>query len=418
MTEQPFRTGFRSEGLKFSPQFNAFHTKVNAVFSELPSTSSLNWKDTHCIHRLKTTIMGESIFYQIAITLIPKIGPVLAKTLISYCGGVEAVFRTPKKQLLAIPGIGPALVDAITRGGWESTVEKELYFIEQHQIQTFFYLEKDYPSRLKHYPDAPLLLYFKGNASLNHLRTVGVIGTREPSFYGKALCEELVEALAPYQAQIISGLAFGVDITAHRAALQSGQETIGVLGNGLQQIYPFHHREIAMRMIDQGGLLTELPSFKGPDREHFPMRNRIVAALSDAVIVVETATKGGSMITARLANDYNKDVFAFPGRVGDPKSEGCNLLIKSHRAHLIEQVEDLVYTLRWEPQTPQQTELFVELDEAEKQVVQLVRAKPEISVDELAYEMAHPISQLAPLLLSLEFKGMVRALPGNRYVAM
>jgi DNA processing protein len=295
---------------------------------------------------------------------------------------------------------------------------KELYFIEQHQIQTFFYLEKDYPSRLKHYPDAPLLLYFKGNASLNHLRTVGVIGTREPSFYGKALCEELVEALAPYQAQIISGLAFGVDITAHRAALQSGQETIGVLGNGLQQIYPFHHREIAMRMIDQGGLLTELPSFKGPDREHFPMRNRIVAALSDAVIVVETATKGGSMITARLANDYNKDVFAFPGRVGDPKSEGCNLLIKSHRAHLIEQVEDLVYTLRWEPQTPQQTELFVELDEAEKQVVQLVRAKPEISVDELAYEMAHPISQLAPLLLSLEFKGMVRALPGNRYVAM
>lgn len=361
----------------------------------------------------------EEKLYQIALTLIPKVGPVTARNLVSYCGSTEAVFKGNKKTLLKIPGIGPQLCDNILNKKVFEKAEQELAFIEKHNIKTLFYLDEEYPKRLQHLTDSPTLLYYKGNTSLNASRNVAIVGTRQPSAHGIRICEELVEGLTAYNINIISGLAYGIDITAHRSCLSLNIPTIGVLGHGLNEIYPPQHKNVAQEMISNGGLLSEYPSYMRPDREHFPMRNRIVAGLCDALIVVETKRKGGSMITASIANDYNKDVFAVPGRLKDKNAEGCNWLIKTHRAALIEKADDVAYIMRWEALDNQksiQHQLFIEYSEDEKIVVDLLKQQESASIDELTSKTKLASSKMAGLLLELEFKGAIRTLPGKRYV--
>lgn len=362
--------------------------------------------------------MTEKVF-QLALTLIPKVGPVTARNLISYCGDAQSVFEASDKFLLKIPGIGPQMIRYIKNDKLIASAEAELDFLAQHDITPLFYLDKSYPARLNHLPNSPAMLYYKGNTSLNAPRTVAIVGTRKPSPYGLKLCEEFVEALAQYQLTIISGLAYGIDIAVHKACLKHNIPTIGVLGHGLKQIYPPSHKSTALAMMQHGGLLTEYTSDTRPDKEHFPMRNRIVAGLCDALIVIETQQKGGSMITATIANDYNKDVFAVPGRIKDKCSSGCNLLIKSHRAYLIEHIRDLAYIMRWEELDAQknvQQQLFVELNKDEKLVVDLLKQQEKMSIDQLTHAMKLPNSKIAGLLLELEFKGVIKPIPGSNYV--
>jgi DNA processing protein len=360
-----------------------------------------------------------SVLHQIAITRIPHVGNILVKTLISYCGGIEEVFRARKKELLKIPGIGETVADSVVQNDTFAEAEKELTFIEKHQIKVFFYLDKNYPQRLRQLPDSPPILYFKGNANLDHERTIGIVGTRQPTPHGVAICEEIVDGLKGYNVLTISGLAYGIDVTAHRKSLECGIPTIGVMGNGFRQIYPATHRSVAEKMLQSGGLLTEFAHYVRPDRENFPMRNRIIAGLSDAVIVVETATSGGSIITAQLANDYNKDVFAVPGRVKDKFSQGCNQLIKSNRAALLESAADVAYVMGWNggnSTKSRQASLFVELSDTEQKVVDLLRQEEVIGIDQLMYLSQLSNSALAALLLELEFKGVVKSLPGKQYM--
>ncbi|MEM8910108.1 MAG: DNA-processing protein DprA, partial [Bacteroidota bacterium] len=344
-----------------------------------------------------------------------QIGAVLAKQLIAYCGSAEAVFKSKRRTLLKVPGIGPHLVDNIIKQDPYQLAVRELAFIEQHQIQPLYFLDDAYPYRLRQVPDCPILLYYKGTADLNHSRIVSIVGTRKPSPRGQAICAELVSELKQYGVLIISGLAYGVDITAHRQCLIHDIPTVGVLGHGLARIYPASHRNIARQMIAQGALLTEYTSDVEPKRAHFPMRNRIVAGLCDALIVIETAKKGGSIITAELANAYNKDVFAIPGRLSDAKSQGCLHLIKTHRAALMESAKDIAYVMRWEKKEDTQEgqqQLFAALSTNEKSIIQLLKQTDYLGIDHLSAEMKMSTSDMAHLLLEMEFKGMIKTLPG------
>lgn len=362
------------------------------------------------------------LLYKVALTKIPLVGAVTAKILVSYCGGVREVFEAKKADLLKIPSIGQSIVNNITDSKVIEEAEQELTFIEKNAIKPLFYLSKDYPQRLRNLSDAPIMLYYRGTADLNSNRTIGIIGTRTPTPYGLSMCEELVNGLLPYKPLIISGLAYGIDVAAHKKSLESKLETVAVLGHGLARIYPAQHKKVALEMMEQGGLVTEFASHVGPERENFPMRNRIVAGLCDALIVVETAQKGGSIITVQQANGYNRDVFAVPGRVKDKFSQGCNFLIKKSMALLVENAEDVVATLRWSREdngqtpAPVQGRLFEELSEPEKQVIDLIQEAEEIGVDQLSYASKISQGDLASLLLNLEFKGLVRSLPGKRYV--
>lgn len=363
----------------------------------------------------------EDLLYKIALIKTTGIGAVTARTLLSYCGSAQGVFEATKKELLKIPSIGEITTKAILEKTAFSEAEKELHFIEKNDIKALFYTDKAFPQRLRHYNDCPFLLFYKGNADLNYPRTVGIIGTRDATPQGKAICEEIVEGLQPYGVHIISGLAYGIDVTAHRKSVALQIPNIGVLGNGMNRLYPAEHSSIAMKMIECGGILTEYTSDTKSKAEHFPMRNRIVAALSDALIVVETAAKGGSMITADLAFGYNKDVFAVPGRLKDKYSEGCNALIKTEKARLIESAKDVAYIMRWEQMDAQkviQHQLFLDLTTEEDVVFQLIKQHENISIDELSFKSKYPPSELATLLLTLEFKGAICSLPGKRYLAI
>ncbi|MEM8527599.1 MAG: DNA-processing protein DprA [Bacteroidota bacterium] len=359
------------------------------------------------------------LLYKIAITKIPMVGAVTAKNLISYCGGVRAVFEAKKRELLRVPGIGEQTASSIVQQDVLKTAEKEIEFMEQHDIQSFFYLDDDYPSRLKYYNDAPAILYYRGTTDLNVQRMVAIVGTRKPSIHGVAICEELVENLKAYGVTIISGLAYGIDVTAHRKCLEQRTDTIGVMGSGLGFIYPAQHRQVAERMVEQGGLLTEYTHNLGPDREHFPARNRIIVGMCDALIVVETAMKGGSMISARKAIDYNKEVFAVPGRLRDNLSSGCNHLIRTGQSHLLQNASDIAEALNWDVQSQnQQRSLFVELTSQEQSIVDALKGKEHLGLDSLSYATKMATSQLAGILLDLEFRGVIRSLPGKRYVLM
>lgn len=363
--------------------------------------------------------MDQNRLSLLALHFIPGIGDYLIRQLISYCGSAERVFKLPKGKLQKIPGVGLVTAEAITQGKPFSHAEKEIRLAEKEKVDLLFFTDANYPSRLRQVNDAPTLLYAKGKMDLENLKTVAIVGTRKATAYGKECVENLVRDLMPHDALIVSGLAYGIDIHAHKVAVKSNLPTVGVMGSGMDVIYPSSHREVATKMMEHGGLLTEHPFGTQPDAHNFPARNRIVAALSDAVIIVEAAEKGGALITADIANSYNKDVFAMPGNIKQSHSAGCNNLIKSNRAHLLTSVRDLEYIMNWDAGSKPAKKETPSLDgfsPDEQLILQtLLDNNKQLMIDEISWKTNLPIGKLASLLLTLEFKGMIASLPGKIY---
>jgi DNA processing protein len=352
-----------------------------------------------------------------ALHFVPGIGNYLFRQLISYCGGADRVFKTPKGKLLKIPGIGAVTAESIRSGNTFHEATREFRRAEKDHVEIIFFIDKRYPSRLKVIEDSPSLLYIKGNVNLNHPRTIGIVGTRQATSYGKEMVEKTVAELIPHQAQIVSGLAYGIDIHAHKQALKHELSTVGILGSGIDVIYPASHQETARKMLESGGLVTENHFGAAPDAHNFPSRNRIIAGLCDALIIMEAAEKGGALITAEIANSYNKDVFAVPGNIGSSFSQGCNKLIKINKAHLFTSVRDLEYIMNWN--SPPQHALPPDLSSFpadERKVIELlmIRQAP-VMIDELSFQTGVPLNLLASVLLNLEFSGILLSLPGKQY---
>jgi len=358
--------------------------------------------------------------HKIALGLIPRIGDINARKLVSHFGSVEAVFQESYRNLTKIPGIGSGLAKYICDRSYLDTAEKEAEFVKKNSIRTFFYLDNDYPFRLRQCDDSPVVFFFKGTCNLDSSKILSVVGTRSATVRGKELCDEIIGRLAAGHPDliIVSGLAYGIDIAAHKAALANNLPTIGVLGNGLKTIYPSIHRSTAEAMLRNGGLLTDFLSDALPERNNFIKRNRIIAGLCDATLVVESGSKGGALITADIAASYNRDVFAVPGRPGDQWSSGCNNLIKSNKAALTESSDDIEYFLNWKSEKskpPVQRTLFSEMNDSEKQIYELLSKESEMNIDTICRSLDLPVHKLSPLLLQMEFKGLLKFYPGNIY---
>jgi DNA processing protein len=364
--------------------------------------------------------MDEEKLYQVALSLIPGVGNYLVKNLISYCGSARAVFTSSRPKLCKIPGIGPKTVESILKSNILQQAEQELLKANQQDARVLAYTDKDYPARLKQVADAPGILYYKGKAALNERRSVAIVGTRQATRYGKQLTEQLVSDLAPFQPLIISGLAYGIDIYAHRAALRSGLPTLGIMASGLDIIYPAVHKNTAMEMLEQGGLMSENSFGTQPEAFKFPERNRIIAGMADVVIVVEAAVKGGALITADLANSYDREVFAAPGSLYSPQSAGCNLLIKQTKAHMFTSVEDMAGILNWSLDRQQPTQKEISFDAGfnpqETLVIKILQEHPAgLHIDELSWRTQIAVTHMASTLLQLEFKNVIRSLPGKKF---
>jgi len=362
--------------------------------------------------------MNNDLLYQLALTQVPHIGDVHAKLLIQHYGNAEAVFKATKKHLEHIEGIGSVRASSIKHFTDFRCCEEEIVFIERYKVTPLFITDKEYPQRLLNCYDSPVLLFYKGTADLNKNKIVSIVGTRNNSAYGKDVCETMMEQLKSQDILIISGLAFGIDTIAHKAALKNGLSTVGVMAHGLDRIYPPQNKSLAKQMTTQGGLLTDFKSGTNPDKQNFPKRNRIVAGICDALLVIESAQRGGSLITAELANSYNKDVFAIPGRTTDTKSAGCNYLVKNNKASLITCADDLLHFMNWnEKQKPavKQRELFIELSPEEKIITNILRSAENCSIDELYLKSGLSSSAAAQALLMLEMQGVLVSLPGKMY---
>jgi DNA processing protein len=362
--------------------------------------------------------MATDLLYQIALTLIPNVGCVQAKILIENCGTVENIFKAKKKDLSAIENIGSVRANNIKSFQDFSAAEEEIKFIEKYKIQPLFITDKSYPQRLLHCYDAPTLLYYRGNANLNTSKIISVIGTRNNTDYGKQVTEKLLNDLKEQNVLIVSGLAFGIDAIAHKSALQNNMETVAVLAHGLHTIYPRQHKTLAKEIIQHGGLLTEFRNGIKPDRFNFPQRNRIVAGIADATIVIETAVKGGSIITAELANNYNRDVFALPGKTTDAKSAGCNYLIQNNKAVLFTDAKELMESLGWQAKKiskKEQAELFIELSDGEKIIISILKEKDVTHIDEINIRSNLSSSSIAAAILNLELQNVIAGLPGKMY---
>ena len=370
---------------------------------------------------------NDTLFHELALTLLPGIGPQLTRQLMSYGGSAKNVLLLPPGKLRRIPGVGHATVGILTGAEREKAFRKaeaDLKKAEKEGVEILFYTSKRFPSRLKQLPDAPVLLYYQGTADLNAPKTVALVGTRQATDYGREQTERIVKGLLPHRPLVISGLAYGIDIAAHRAALQEGLETVGVMATGLDKIYPHAHQKTAEKMREQGGLLTEFPFGTPPDRYNFPARNRIIAGLADGTVVVEAAAKGGALITAELALSYDRDVLAVPGNLGSAASEGCNALIKSNKAALYQEPLDLEQLLNWDAALHQSGKFRPapaysadDFEPTEFALITVLTAAPgrELHMDELAWKAQQPIHVVASLLLGLEFRGAVRALPGKKF---
>ncbi|MCX2741894.1 DNA-processing protein DprA [Pontibacter anaerobius] len=373
-------------------------------------------------------MVEEQNIYEVAITRMPGVGAQLTRLLVSYCGSPKAVFEAPPGKLLKIPGVGPKLIQNIRENSRSTLVQAEEWVkrADELEVQLLFYTSPKFPNRLKQIPDAPTLLYFRGNADLNQRRIVSMVGTRQITTYGQTVTERIIEDLKPFNVMIVSGLAYGVDVVAHRAALQAGLPTIGVMASGPDIVYPAVHRKYAERMLLQGGLLTENPFGTKPDAPRFPARNRIIAGMSDCTIVVEAAMKSGTLITADIAHSYDKEVMAVPGNINSPVSEGTNHLIKSLKAVAYTSVQDLVELLNWdlEDEAAQKKKASApafdpaEFNEDEMKVLQVLQQSREEHMDNLSWKSQVPVSLLASVLLGLEFKGMIKALPGKRFILL
>jgi DNA processing protein len=363
--------------------------------------------------------MSNDLLYQIALTLVPNIGDIHAKALINTFGDAQSIFKAKKSVLENMEGIGTVRAGSIKAFRDFTSSEAEIKFVEKYKITPLFITDKNYPRRLLNCYDSPSLLYYRGTADLNSTKIISIVGTRNHSDYGKTICEKLVEELQHENILIVSGLAFGIDTIAHKTAIKNNLATVGVLAHGLDRIYPVQNKTLAKQMTEQGGLLTEFLSETNPDKQNFPKRNRIVAGLCDALVVIESGKKGGSLITAELANGYNKDVFAMPGKTTDTKSEGCNYLIKNNKASLIENAGDLLEMMNWKPVTKpahkKQRELFIEFTPDEKVVVDILQQQDTIQIDQLYFKSGLSSSAMAAALLMLEMNGVVTSLPGKVY---
>ena len=363
--------------------------------------------------------MDDTLLYQIALTLIPRIGPVQAKILVDHFGNAASVFKARKEELDKLDGIGEVRASSIRHFKNFKKAEEEILFIERYKIQPLFLTDDCYPKRLLNCYDPPTILFYRGNANLNTSKIVAVIGTRSNTEYGKHITEKLIADLSRQEVLVVSGLAFGIDAIAHKASLKNGLSTVGVLAHGLHTIYPEQHASLAKTIVKNGGLISEFKSNIKPDKHNFPNRNRIVAGMSDAVIVVETGIKGGSMITAELANSYNKDVFAFPGRSTDMVSAGCNQLIKTNKAMLITDAQQLLEIMGWEnkktSRSKVQKELFIELSADEKIVYDILKLSSYTHIDEINMKSGISSSRVAAAILNLEIKNIIAVMPGKRY---
>lgn len=360
----------------------------------------------------------QELFNSITLTQIKGIGYYNAKKIIDYFGSANALFD----NLDDVGNVERISKNIFTKDNIDEAkkiAEKELVFIKKHHINTWLLHESsDYPELLKPCADAPIVLYTKGNIKLNNTKVLSIVGTRKITKYGKDLCKELIENLSQ-DVVVLSGLAVGVDVEAHKWALETKKQTVAVLAHGLDRIYPSTHSGIAKQMLNNGGLVTDYISGTNPDRENFPKRNRIVAGIAEATIVVESAEKGGSLITANIANSYDREVFAFPGKSSDLNSKGCNFLIKTQRAQLVEDAQDILNYLGWAEkkikEKPKQTSLALNLYNTEEKIYNLIQEKQKIGFDEIVISLNISASELSVNLLNLEFSGLINTLPGKMY---
>ncbi|MCK7589569.1 DNA-processing protein DprA [Subsaxibacter sp. CAU 1640] len=359
------------------------------------------------------------LLHLLALQNVAKIGDITAKKLIGHCGSAEAIFKEKRKNLTRIDGIGDLTIKDLFEVSHFKAAEKELKFIKENDIECLYFMDAKYPDKLKHCIDGPILLFQAGNVDLYKKRIISIVGTRKITTYGIAFCEQLVEQLAVFNPVIVSGFAYGADITAQKAAIKHNLQTVGCLAHGLNQIYPATHKKYMVDVEKNGGFLTEFWSSSNPDRENFLKRNRVIAGLSEATIVIESAERGGSLVTADIARSYDRDVFAVPGRINDLQSIGCNNLIKYQKAHLLSNPMDVPYVLNWELEEKKkpaiQKQLFVELDEQEKVIYNYLKNKEKESLDIIAIECQIPIFKVAGILLNMELKGVMRPLPGKMF---
>jgi DNA processing protein len=364
--------------------------------------------------------MNADLLHQIALTLIKNIGAVQAKILLDHYENAAAIFGARMSDLEKIEGIGTVRAKSIKHFKDYTRAEEEIIFIEKYQISPLFITDKKYPQRLLNCYDPPTLLYYKGSADLNASKIVSVVGTRSYTSYGKQFTENLIHELSEIQILIVSGLAYGIDTIAHKSAIKNELPTIGVVGHGLDIIYPYENKNLAKEMVNQnGGILTQFTSKTKPDKHHFPIRNRIVAGLADATVIIETSVKGGSMITAEMANGYNRDVFAVPGRVTDAYSAGTNYLIANNKAILLTHAQQLIELMGWEEKKnikiKKQRELFLNLTTEEKIIINILNEKDNVHIDEINIKSGIHSSSVAAAILNLEFQNVIKSLPGKMY---
>jgi DNA processing protein len=368
------------------------------------------------------TMNDTELLHLLALLKVDGVGDIVAKKLLNHFATAENIFKAKANQLESIDGIGRVLIKNLKDKSVFNLAEAELKFIKDNDINCLFYQDEKYPDRLKHCIDGPILLFTSGTIDFNNRKVISIVGTREITSYGAEFCKKFIEDLAPLNPIIVSGFAYGVDIVAHKIAMDLGLQTIGVVAHGLNQVYPKVHKKYVAKMEQNGGFMTEFWSNSNPEKENFVKRNRIVAGISEATIVIESAEKGGSLITANLANDYNRDVFAVPGRTSDKFSQGCNNLIKTQKAHLLTSAADLIYILNWELKQDEskviQKQLFVSLENDEQKIYDYLQKNGKQLLDVIALDCDFPVFRISSILLNMELKGVVRPLPGKLFEAV
>ncbi len=349
----------------------------------------------------------------------PAVGSILAKKLIKTVGNAAQIFCEKSLSLQKIQGVGTYIIENLKDKEHLKFAEKEIDYILKNKINYSYFLDEGYPENLKHCSDGPILFFSEGKIDLNNPKIVSVVGTRNMTIYGKDFCQQIIQELQPYNPIIVSGFAYGVDICAHKAAVENDLQTIAVLAHGLEEVYPKAHKKYIHQIHENGGFITEFFHDEKPMRENFLKRNRIVAGLSKSTIIIESAIKGGSLVTADIANSYNRDVFALPGRVNDTMSKGCNNLISRNKAHILQSAEDVIRMLNWDVETkkPQliQKELFVSLNDQEQKIYNYLKGNEKQLLDVIALQTQIPVYQLATVLLQMELRGIVRPLPGKLF---
>jgi len=367
--------------------------------------------------KINTKISEETIFYAIALTFVSGVGPVTARKLINHYGGTKEIFSESKLELKKLKILSDKSINSIKSKEIIEYTEKEIDFTNRNKIDVIYLNDERYPYRLKQCSDGPVVLFAKGNSGLNQLKSLAIVGTRNATSYGREKTKELVDSFKGEAIHIISGLASGIDSYAHQASLDNSIETIAVLGHGLNMIYPASNRKLASEIMKCGTLVTEFNSQLAPEKENFPRRNRIIAGMADAVLVVEANKRGGALITAEIATSYNRDVFAIPGRIGDTYSQGCNWLIKCNKAALVTNVEDIYYGMNWTMpgKEKKQKQISFILTEEEETIYQLLHKNGESSIDFICSVLGITLSKASSILLNMEMSDIIKSLPGKVY---